>query len=163
MQLDAKSLCMQIVIGDKICPSSSYSLKKLLHLCAKDWMNRRTLQPISSSSWCVSHVLESVHHWLVTYWDLCIERRDCYYNTRSPIGYWGKGSIVGWYQVLRFLLLVIACFNNSGFQRIVTLNSPGGVLPQWFSQFINKSPVSNLFSAALSIINDLFVTPRFAC
>ena len=26
MQLDAKSLCMQIVTGDKICPSSSYSL-----------------------------------------------------------------------------------------------------------------------------------------
>ena len=34
----------------------------------------------------VSHVLGSVHHWLVTYWDLCIERRDCRYNT-SPIGH----------------------------------------------------------------------------
>ena len=31
---------------------------------------------------------------LVTYWDSCIERRDCRYNI-SPIGYWGKGSTVG--------------------------------------------------------------------
>ena len=30
-------------------------------------MNWRTLQPTFSSSWCVSHVLESVHHWLLTY------------------------------------------------------------------------------------------------
>jgi len=30
-------------------------------------MNGRTLQPTSSLSWCVSHVLGSVHHWLVTY------------------------------------------------------------------------------------------------
>ena len=44
----------------------------------------------------VSHVLVSVHHWLVTYWNLCIEWRDCRYNT-SPIEYWGKGSTVGWY------------------------------------------------------------------
>ena len=53
----------------------------------------RTLQLTSSSSWCVSHVLWSVHHWLVMYWDSCIERRDCRYIT-SPIGYWGKSSIV---------------------------------------------------------------------
>ena len=33
---------------------------------------------------------------LVTYWDSCIERRDCRYNI-SPIGYWGKGATVGWY------------------------------------------------------------------
>ena len=26
MQFDEKSLCMQIVTGDRICPSSSYSL-----------------------------------------------------------------------------------------------------------------------------------------
>ena len=25
----------------------------------------------SSSSWCVSHILGAVHHWLVTYWDPC--------------------------------------------------------------------------------------------
>ena len=33
---------------------------------------------------------------LVTYWDSCIKRIDCCYNI-SPIGYWGKGSIVSWY------------------------------------------------------------------
>ena len=34
---------------------------------------------------------------------------------------------------------------------MVTLNSPGRVLPQWFSPFVNKSPVSNLFSAAFNL------------
>ena len=88
-----------------IFPRSSYSLLKLLCLCAKDfvtkelldlhcWMNWRTLQPTSSSSLCVSHVLESLHHWLVMYWEPCIERKDCHYIT-SLIGYWGKGSTVG--------------------------------------------------------------------
>ena len=43
-------------------------------------------------------------NWLVTYWKSCIERRNCHYKT-SPIGYWGKGSIVGWYKVLEFLYL----------------------------------------------------------
>ena len=33
---------------------------------------------------------------LVMYWEPCIERRDRHYIT-SPIGYWGKGSTVGWY------------------------------------------------------------------
>ena len=114
--------------------------EKLLHLCAKGfmtkellnlhcWMNWRTLQPTSSSSWCVSLVLGSAYHWSVTYWESCIEWRDCCYIT-SPIGYWGKGSIIGWYLVLGFLLLVIACFDNSGFLGVVTLNSPNGVLPQ---------------------------------
>ena len=42
---------------------------------------------------------------------------------------------------------------------MVTLNSPGGVLPRWFSPFVNKSPVSNLFSAAFNLVNDLFVLP----
>ena len=158
MQLDAKSLCMQIVIGDKICPSSSYSLKKLLHLCAKDWMNRRTLQPISSSSWCVSHVLRSVHHWLVTYWESCIEMRDCRYIT-SLIRYWSKGSTVSWYLVLWFLLLITACFDNSGFSRVMTLNSLTGILPRWFSPFVNKSPVSNLFFATFNLVGDLFALP----
>ena len=48
-----KLLCMQIVTGDRICRSSSYSLHKLLRLCAKGfvtkelldlhcWMNRKT-------------------------------------------------------------------------------------------------------------------------
>ena len=43
-------------------------------------------------------------NWLVMYWELCSERRDCYYRT-SSIRYWGKGSTVGWYKVLEFLYL----------------------------------------------------------
>ena len=72
MQVNANWLCMQIVTGDKICSSSSNSLQKLLCLCAKSfvtkelldlyrWMNWRTLQLPFSSSWCVSHVLGSMH------------------------------------------------------------------------------------------------------
>ena len=66
------SCYMHCVTGDRNCPSSSYSLK-LLHLYAKGfitkelpdlhcWINWRTLQPTSSLSWCVSHILGSVHH-----------------------------------------------------------------------------------------------------
>ena len=54
-----------------------------------------------------------------------------------------------------------ANFDNSGFLGVVTLNSLGGVLPQWFSPFVNKSPVLNLFSAAFNLVGDLFVLPRF--
>ena len=85
--------------------------------------------------------------------------RDCHYIT-SPIVYWSKGSTIGWYKVLRFILLVTAYFDNSGFSRVVTLNSPNGVLPRWFSPFVNKSPMLNLFSAAFSSIGDLFVLPH---
>ena len=42
---------------------------------------------------------------------------------------------------------------------MVTLNSPDGVLPQWFFPFINKSFVSNLFFAAFNLVSDLFVLP----
>ena len=122
-------------------------------------MNWRILQPTSSSSWSVSHILESVHHWLVTYWDSCIERRDCCYNT-SPIGYWDKGSTVSWYYVLGFLLLVTTCFDNNGFSGVMTLNSTSGILPWWYFPFINKSLVSNLFSTAFNLVGDLFVLPR---
>ena len=38
--------------------------------------------------------------------------------------------------------------------------SNGGVLPQRFSPFINKSPMSNLFSATFNLVGDLFVLPR---
>ena len=43
---------------------------------------------------------------------------------------------------------------------MVTLNSPGGVLPRWFFLFVNKSPVSNLFSATFNLVGDLFVLPH---
>ena len=97
---------------------------------------------------------------LVTYRDSCIERRDYRYNT-SPIGYWDKGSIVGWYWILGFFLLVTACFDKSGFSGMVTLKLSDGVLPWWFSPFINKSPVSNLFFNAFSLVGGLFVLPCY--
>ena len=43
---------------------------------------------------------------------------------------------------------------------MVTLNLPNGVLPRWFSPFVNKSLLSNLFSATFTSVNDLFVLPR---
>ena len=43
-------------------------------------------------------------NWLVTYWEPYIKRKDCHYRT-SPIGYWGKGSTIGWYKILGFLYL----------------------------------------------------------
>ena len=51
--------------------------------------------------------------------------------------------------------------DNSGLLGVVTLKSPGGVLPRWFFPFVNKSLVSNLFSAAFSLVGDLFVLPRY--
>ena len=43
---------------------------------------------------------------------------------------------------------------------MVTLNSLGVVLPRWFSPFVNKSPMSNLFSTAFNLVDDLFMLPR---
>ena len=43
---------------------------------------------------------------------------------------------------------------------MVTLNLPNGVLPRWFSLFVNKSPVSNLFSVTFNLVGDLFVLPH---
>ena len=42
----------------------------------------------------------------------------------------------------------------------MTLNSLDGILPQWFFPFVNKSSVSNLFSAAFNLVGDLFVLSR---
>ena len=42
---------------------------------------------------------------------------------------------------------------------MVTLNSPGEVLPRWFSSFVNKLPVSNLFSVTFNLVGDLFILP----
>ena len=47
--------------------------------------------------------------------------------------------------------------DNSGFLGEVTLKSPREVLPRWFSPFVNKSPVSNLFSTTFKSFGDLFV------
>ena len=64
--------------------SSLFSLKKLLHLYAKGFVIKElsdihcwwteelwSQQPFQVAR--VSHVLGFVYHWLVTYWDSCIE------------------------------------------------------------------------------------------
>ena len=101
----------------KKCPSSLFFLKKLLRLYAKVFVTKelpnlhcwwteelcsqklfKLLELVTNwDSWKgVCHVLGSMHHWLVTYWDSCIKGKDCRYNT-NQIGYWGKGSTIGWY------------------------------------------------------------------
>ena len=150
------------------CPSSSHSLWKLLHLCTKglvtnELLDLHRLDELKNFATniflkLVCWYLDPCIDWLVTYQEPCIEMRDYHYIT-SPIGYWGKVLTVGWYQVLRFLLLVTACFDNSGLSRVVTLNSPGGILSQQFFPFINKSPMSNLFFVAFNLVGDLFVLP----
>ena len=170
MQLNAKSLCMHNVTGDN-CPSSSYSLQKLLHPCAEGFVTNELLDlhrldelknfvvNIFLKVGVLVTYLDLCIDWLVTYWEPCIEKRDCHYIT-SPIGYWGKGSTLGWYQVLEFFLLVTACFDNSGLSGVMTLNSPGGVLPWWFFPFVNKSSVLYLFYVAFNLVGDLFVLPH---
>ena len=110
-----------------------------------EWTGELCNQHISQVGVLVMY-LDPCINWLVTYLEPCIEKKDCHYIT-SPIGYWSKGSTVG-------------CFDNSGFSRVVTLNSPNRVLPRWFSPFVNKSPVSNLFFAAYNLVGDLFMLPR---
>ena len=51
--------------------------------------------------------------------------------------------------------------DNSRLLRVVILKSLSGVLPYWFSPFVNKSLVSNLFFAAFSLVGDFFVLPRY--
>ena len=52
----------------------------------------------------VSHVLGSVHHWLVTYWDSCIERKDCRYIRFS---FWNPSLLL---QKKEFLLRFLYAF-----------------------------------------------------
>ena len=98
MQLNAKSLCVQIVTRDRICLSSLYSLYKLLCLCAKGFVTKEFLDlhhvdelknfaaNIFLKVGVLVTYLDSCIDWLVTYWEPCIERRDCHYIT-SPIVY----------------------------------------------------------------------------
>ena len=46
---------------------------------------------------------------------------------------------------------------------MVTLNSLGGVFLQWFSLFVNKSPVSNLISATFSYLEICLCYHTIAC
>ena len=116
---------------ETICPSLSLSLVEVVVFMRQGFCNQGAFWS-SFFRWaeelCSQHLSQvgvlvtywdPYIDWLVTYLEPCIERRDCHYIT-SPIVYWGKGSTVGWYKVLGFLLLVTA----------LTLNSPGGILPR---------------------------------
>ena len=105
----------------KLCPEIEFAL---VHLSLEEsavFVHHKVLWPMSflifilwwTKKLCSQHpsqVSDQVTYWdpriywLVTYWESCIERRDCHYRI-SLIGYWGKGSTVGWYKILEFLYL----------------------------------------------------------
>ena len=99
-----------------ICPSSSFSSRSYCVYAPYGFVNKelRDLHCIDELKnfaanillklVCKPHIGICALNWLVTYWELCNERRDCHYRT-SPIRYWNKGSTVGWYKLLRFLYL----------------------------------------------------------
>ena len=43
---------------------------------------------------------------------------------------------------------------------MMTLKSPGGILPKRFSPFVNKSPCQLYFLLHINLVGDLFVLPR---
>ena len=92
---------------------------------------------LGSMRWLVSHVL-GVVHWK---WEIVT-------TEQVQLGIGGKGSNVGWYKVLRFFLLVIACCDNSGFWGVVTLKSLGGVFALKVFPIHKQITVSTLFSVA---------------
>ena len=114
-------------------------------------MNWRTLQPTSSSNcWCqshtwicallISHVLELVH------WT---GRLPLQYKSNWILGQGFNCKLVFRDRpkgLVRFLILKLLVIDNSEFLGVVILKSPNGVLSRWFSPFVNKLPVSNLFS-----------------
>ena len=119
----------------------------------------------------VSHVLGSVHRFgqsrigsrglkgeIVT-----TEQVQLCIGVRVQLqGVLGKGDIVTTEQVqgTGIPLLVTACCYNSGFSRVVTSNSPGGVLSWKFSPFVNKSLCQLYFLLHINLVGDLFVLPR---
>ena len=102
------------VIGNLVCPSSSFSLRSCYVLYTVGFYKSNFMIFIIwwTKELCSQHPSQvgdqvaywNLCNWLVMYWEPCIERRDYHYKT-SPIGYWGKGLTVGWYKVLGFLYL----------------------------------------------------------
>ena len=110
-----------------------YSLwKKLLYLYALGfcnqvlldlhcWWSEEICSQQSSSSWCVSHVLGAVHHWLITYLDPC-KKVGVHILKSSEILKWYKVSAVssstGIIEIrdksfvlnLKFLFTIVDCF-----------------------------------------------------
>ena len=115
------------VIGNLVCPSSSFSWRSCYVLYTIGFCDQATLWSSlcdKLKNFAVNILLKLVIKSRIG--SHALKMRDYQYKT-SPIGYWGKGLIVGWYKVLEFLLLVTTCFDNSEFSGVVTLKSPGGV------------------------------------
>ena len=99
-----------------ICPSSSFSSKSCCICTSQGFVTKefRDLHRVDEPKNFAANIFFKLVsksrtricalNWLVMYWESCIKMRDCHYET-SPIKYWGKGSTVGWYKVLRFLYL----------------------------------------------------------
>ena len=110
-----QSLFKQTVTKDKICPNSSL-LCRSCRVCAPQGFVTKHLLDLHHldelKNFAANNLLQLVieveywdlHNWLVMYWESCITRRDCHYRT-SSIGYWDKGSTVGWQKVLGFIYL----------------------------------------------------------
>ena len=110
-----QSLFKQIVTGDRICPNSSLLCRSCYIYTPQNFMTKYLLDfhhLDELKNFATNNLLQLVievtyqdpRNWLVTYQEPCITRRDCHYRT-NPIGYWCKGSAVGWYKVLGFLYL----------------------------------------------------------
>ena len=95
-------------------------------------MKWKTLQPTSSSNWCVSHVLGTVHLWLVTYWDPC-KNGGVHILKSSEVLKQYKVSAVssstgivesrdkGFVQDLKLLFIIVDCFSGMFSPRFCTL------------------------------------------
>ena len=85
-----------------------------------------------SSSWCVTHILGAVHHWLVTYWDLC-KKSGVHILKSLEVLKWQKVSIVssftgivesrdkGFVLDLKFLFIIMKCFSGKFPPRFFTV------------------------------------------
>ena len=108
-----QNLFKQIVIGDTVLPQFIVLVQKLLCLCTVKFCDQESFGSLlwdELTNFVTKNLFQLVievtyqdpYNWLVTYWEPCIEMRNCHYRT-SPIEYWDKGSTVCWYKVLRFL------------------------------------------------------------
>ena len=137
-----QSLFKQIVTRDRICPNSLFLCRSYCVCAPQGFVTKHLLDLHHDElkNFAVNNLLQLVievvyqdlHNLLVTYWEPCIKRRDCHYIT-SPIGYWGKGSIV------------TACCDNSGFMGVVTLKSLGVVFAVFVFPICKQITVSIYF------------------
>ena len=67
--------------------------KHLLDLYRVDELKNFTANNLLS--WCLKLRIGICATGQSRTWESCIKKGNCHYKT-SPIGYWGKGSAVGW-------------------------------------------------------------------